>query len=177
MQGVVQIGDIGTNLESSMILAKNGRRVVQRAQEDFKGVFAVLSKLQRRQNLVKIAEDLERVQRVLSAHEQLQLAHSRGDYPEAVRLFLVCLEHMKACSPLAIVNELASILQETYPPIYKKEERTRAIYFFFILIILIFFLFFFDYKRYTQIQARLDKALVDCCHSFNPVTYLFFSFL
>eukprot|EP00026_Physarum_polycephalum_P001171 Phypoly_transcript_01172.p1 GENE.Phypoly_transcript_01172~~Phypoly_transcript_01172.p1 ORF type:complete len:1005 (+),score=148.92 Phypoly_transcript_01172:117-3017(+) len=137
MQGVVQIGDIGSNLESSMILAKNGRRVVQHAMEDFKGVFAVLQKLQRRHNLVKIAEDLERVQRVLSAHEQLQLAHSRGDYPEAVRLFLVCLENMKLCSPLAIVNELASILQETY----------------------------------TQIQARLDKALVDCCHSFNPQTY------
>jgi hypothetical protein len=114
MQGVVQIGDIGSNLESSMILAKNGRRVVQHAMEDFKGVFGVLQKLQRRNNLMKISEDLERVQRVLSAHEQLQLAHSRGDYPEAVRLFLVCLEHMKACSPLAVVNELASILQETY---------------------------------------------------------------
>ena len=58
MQGVVQIGDIGSNLESSMILAKNGRRVVQHAMEDFKGVFAVLQKLQHRHNLMKIAEDL-----------------------------------------------------------------------------------------------------------------------
>jgi hypothetical protein len=38
MQGVVQIGDIGKNLEGSMVLAKNGRRVVQHAMENFKGV-------------------------------------------------------------------------------------------------------------------------------------------
>ena len=101
----------------------------------------------------------------------MQLAHSRGDYPEAVRLFLVCLENMKACSPLAIVNELASILQETYQKKQnserrkkkkkeekKKEEHLKETE--------------FDYHRYTQIQARLDKALVECCHSFNPQTYL-----
>lgn len=115
MQGVVQIGDIGSNLESSMILAKNGRRVIQHAMHNFQGVFNVLQQVQRRHTMMQIAQDLERVQTVLSAHEQLQLARSRGDYPEAVRLFLVCVEHMKACSPLAIVNELAAILQDSYP--------------------------------------------------------------
>lgn len=162
MQGVVQIGDIGSNLESSMILAKNGRRVIQHAMENFKGVFTVFQKLQRRHMLMKIAEDLERVQKVLTNHEQLQLAHSRGDYPEAVRLFLICLENMKACSRLAIVNELASILQETYP----------LSFFFFLLSFLSLILL-----RYTQIQVRLDKALVDCCRSFNPITYHYAHYL
>lgn len=114
MQGVVQIGDIGTNLEGSMVLAKNGRRVIQHAMQDFTGVFNTFNLLKKRYTLNSITKDLEYVQKVLAAHEQLQSAHRRGDYPEAVRIFLICVENMKLCSPLAVVDELASILQETY---------------------------------------------------------------